>query len=523
MKAFENLTLTATPVKKMLLASLSGAFLALGSPGFIPLPGSFLLAWLTVAPLALLVLDPRPARLFLWGLLAGVVGHGAVFYWIFVSVLRMSGGFLFSAAVYAAFVLAFSLATALFLWVLGRCRSWWRTGPALFPFVAGAWWVALEYARCRWGGVPVLMAYTQADWSALIQMADVTGAYGVSFIVSAFGAAAGQALAERRAGSPRPWRRLLPVLALLGASIAYGVIRLSAREAPGPSVVLAQAGVDPFMKKDSTYREFIRTSYTDLTRAELANAAPAKSRPALVIWPETSVPGWMTPGGREEGFMSRWAAETGVPHLVGSGDVDGAKLYNAAFIFDGRGALRGRYRKRHLIPVGETMWRRETLSRFFPFVQRFGNLSAGTAPAVLDSPIGKLGVSICYETAFPHLVREQVKAGAQALVNLSDDAWFQGTTVPRLNYAANVFRAVEFRRALARASNAGLSGVIAPSGKAAELLGVGERGTVSGGVRASAGKTVYARFGDWFVLFCVLGLAVLGFKKRGALPARAPA
>ncbi|MBI1960376.1 MAG: apolipoprotein N-acyltransferase [Candidatus Rokubacteria bacterium] len=129
---------------------------------------------------------------------------------------------------------------------------------------------------------------------------------------------------------------------------------------------------------------------------------------------------------------------------------------------------------------------------------------------MFSTPFGRLAVLICYEAIFPREVREFVLAGADVLVNLTNDAWFGRSAAPVQHLAMATFRAVEHRAHLVRAANTGISAVVTPEGRIVEASALFARGTVAGSIAPRTGLTVYTRYGDLFAwTTAVVALAVL--------------
>ncbi len=137
-------------------------------------------------------------------------------------------------------------------------------------------------------------------------------------------------------------------------------------------------------------------------------------------------------------------------------------------------------------------------------MQAVGSFEPGERPEVLSVPGGRFGTLVCYEVIFPDLVRRFAAAGAEFLVNITNDAWYERSAASRQQFANLVFRAVENRRPIARSANTGISGFVDEHGRiisASELFVQGQyRATLALSHRA----TLYTRWGDWLPRACVL-------------------
>jgi apolipoprotein N-acyltransferase len=129
----------------------------------------------------------------------------------------------------------------------------------------------------------------------------------------------------------------------------------------------------------------------------------------------------------------------------------------------------------------------------------------------------RVGTFICYEAAYPNLVRRFVKNGATLLVNVSDDAWFGTTAGARQHLAHAVMRAIENDRDLMRVTNTGITALITADGRVVDPLPMFTPASRLWQAQARSGLTFYARYGDWFAIVCavVSALAIAAGILRG--------
>jgi apolipoprotein N-acyltransferase len=129
---------------------------------------------------------------------------------------------------------------------------------------------------------------------------------------------------------------------------------------------------------------------------------------------------------------------------------------------------------------------------------------------------GRAGASVCYEAVFPDVIRDSVLSGATWLVNVTNDAWFGDTVAPHQHLAMARMRAVEFRRPMVRAANAGISALIDARGAAAPTLGLFREGILVGEIVPRGGRTLYAKTGDIFAISCtIITFLILPILLRG--------
>jgi apolipoprotein N-acyltransferase len=278
-------------------------------------------------------------------------------------------------------------------------------------------------------------------------------------------------------------------------------------------------------------------------------AVDAKPTPDLVVWPETCFPeDWLEIAGGETAAPEferdvRKCAEAfaesppAVPTLLGLNSVewDGGRgwKYNSALLLDTAGRKLGRYDKMHLVPFGEYV----PLGNIFPFMSVFTPYKHDYAcrpgrqwtrfSVAVEGKAFTFGCLICYEDSDPSLAREYVASEpVDFLVNISNDGWFNGTEEHEQHLAICRFRAVETRRAVVRAVNMGISGVIDSDGRVIALPGGSwaaskkVEAVVSTVVPIDNRASWYAALGDWVPGLCCLGV-IVGLARRRFLPPKA--
>ena len=476
------------------------------------------LAFFALVPAFFCLRDKTSSQAFKRFFFFGVVYYALLGYWLnYVNVI----GFLLLVLYLAVYFAFFGMYARPFL-VSSKLRG------ALF--IASAW-VLLEYIRTfLFSGFPwALLAYSQWKNTWVIQMADLTGAYGVSFFVLWVNVLVYQcvrAVLDRQPFS-RPvvlTRQILSLSLVFLAVIGYGLIQLKSREAnylkDRPKAELAisilQGNIPQDQKWDTRIKGIIFEKYKRLTLMS------AMEKADLVVWPETSFPGYL----EDEPLMgaqlrtlvrrARTSVMVGAP-TIGDMEKD-LRFYNSAILYGSNGEEVKRYHKAHLVPFGEYI----PFEALIGFIRNFvsiGHFSAGEEPTLFPilsqyRPIriaAKFTTLICYEDIFPELVRERCHAGANFLVNMSNDAWFGKTTAPYQHAQASVFRAVENRVPVVRATNTGYSCFISAEGRVFSSVKTnGEEIMVSGLktdtiVLNKEPHSFYTRFGD--ILF--FGIMVL--------------
>jgi apolipoprotein N-acyltransferase len=406
-------------------------------------------------------------------------------------------------------------------------------------------WVAVEWLRatCTLAHFDLYaLGYSQARVTPLVQIADIVGVYGVTFLVAAVNGWVADAWAARRAASrggdplkrPRLARRAVAVAAMFAAAIAYGATRLAfARDEAGPRLAVVQPNV-LHNERNAIGVHLAQVIYTDEhVKAEAAD---------LIVWPENAVLDNLRRPGAYLPDLARLAHEKQATLLVGamgkSAELPG-RTTNSAFLVDASGSVLGETRKRILFPWSETMPADALFRRVFPPLWRFqralvraawGFVPTGVAGArttILSLPwdggVVPFAVLICVENAYAKIPAEAARHGARFLVNITSEREVGGPIQEQL-LRVSMLRAVENRLAYVRCGNSGISAFIDPEGRVRSVLRgerggtIFDRGVLIDRVRMGPpGATLYARSRDAFALFCTtttLALFVLALASR---------
>jgi len=395
------------------------------------------------------------------------------------------------------------------------------------PLFAAAALTAAELARSRLlNGSPIYfgvspggsLGYSQAAVLPVVQVAAWTGVYGVSFALAAVNAALADAIVAWRRGELD--RRVRIGIALAGTIVVGGVASGAAalrhaEDATGPDgveIALVQAALDPNTRWGEQGPYSTLEVHLRMTRELLAEHPPE-----IVFWPEAAVTFFLEQETLYRSAIANLLATSDTELVVGaprSEGPDGPPYRNSIYVMDGTGELRGRYDKEYLLPFME----------YFPvgidiLRRSFGRLrvfSAGGETAPLPTRAGRAGILVCNEGMLPQFAAERVAAGAEYLVNPSNDGW-----IPHPSYLGQQFdmvalRAVEQRRYLVRVSDVGPSAIVDPWGRVQGRTEALERGVLRGRIRPMVERSFYGRTGDLFAALCVLATAAgVGWARRG--------
>ncbi|MDB4349589.1 apolipoprotein N-acyltransferase [Omnitrophica bacterium] len=490
-------------INRVVLAIASGLALSLSFPNF----NAGLIAYISFVPLFFALRESAKGRAFLISYLCGLIFFGITIFWIcHVSVLA-----------YVLLVLILSIFFGFFgVYFLYAIRY-----PLYTIFTVPAFWVVLEYIRSNLfsGFGWALLGYSQYLNTPVIQISDITGAYGVSFFVMMVNVVIHSILSE---GIKKSAGVCLIGLLIFFGVLGYGYFKLqdTAVAEDVLDISLIQGNIPQDKKWDPRYKDHILDTYTRLT--EYA----AREGPDLIIWPETSLPGYM----QESDLFRRvalLARNTGTYLLVGAPsyrDSSEEVIFNSAHLISEGGDIVQRYDKLHLVPFGEYI----PFGGRIDFVRKLidkpiGNFGKGGEYTIFELENGlRFGVLICFEDIFSNLVRGFVSRGADFMVNMTNDAWFKKTPAAYQHAQSSVFRALENRMPVIRAANTGLSCFIDKKGRIFDSVRVDNEEILVAGYKTnrvviSKDRSIYSRFGDVFVFLCTMLVIINGgwrWKKR---------
>jgi apolipoprotein N-acyltransferase len=348
----------------------------------------------------------------------------------------------------------------------------------------------------------------------------------------------------------------------LGFTLGYGHWRLVKAAdlnvialAKGPRVALIQGNSSAEMKFDPNREQQIMTDYVALSEKAIAQARSVGDGRTvdLVVWPETMFrtslitfdPKYQAPQSATRTpeeiasygprGLARLVERLGRPVMVGvdrahyrvsgsSGRELPPLIYNSTVLVGHHGEIIGTYDKMHRVMFGEYI----PFADWFPFLYGItpltGGIVAGEKPAALRlDGVYCFSPNICYETAIPHVIRRQVatlvsrEEYPDALVNVTNDAWYWGSSELDMHLACGVFRAIETRLPLVIAANGGISAWIDHLGHVRAKSPRQQTDFIIADIEPSGMQSYYVQYGDWFsgsCLACCIVLAALGWKSK---------
>ncbi len=499
--------------RDIILSAASGILIALSFPKF----GLFPLAWIGLAPLLIILKDKYKKEAFFFGWLAGLVFFLITINWVTITMHNYGKvPIILSYMIMFLLSLYLGLYTAVFSYLLNLIKN---HSPQTKVIIGSSIWIGLELIRNYFiTGFPwALLGYSQYEFLEIIQIADITGVYGVSFLIVMVNIAIAEiAILIRKRGRKEKghYKNFIALTAipvfLFTAIYLYGYIKLSSNKNDADNqkikVALLQGNIDQGVKWDVKFKRETIDIYLNLSKKAKADGAE------LIIWPETAAPFFFEEEKEYQKILTDFARENNIYLLFGSPAIkDRNLLLNRAYLLSPEGNILSRYDKMHLVPFGEYI----PLSKFLFFINKMvegiGDFIPGEEYTVMKTDGGRFGVVICYEIIFPELVREFVKKDANFMVTITNDAWFGKSSAPYQHFSMAVFRAIENRVPVVRAANTGISGTIDSSGRIKKATDIFVETYITDEITISKDhkKTFYTRYGDIFSYICTI--IVIGF------------
>ncbi len=458
--------------RKLLIAGVAGALgLWAGFPNnFFQFPPAVFL-W----PLALVCLGvyaPNPGRALSWGWLCTFCGMTGVLYWLYLPVYNV-GKLPVIAALGCALFICACLAVQGALFSMGAFFLR-QAGIFSYAVILSLLWYLLEYLFALIIGFPWLpLCGAFPSWPFLMQGANITGGYllgaiwflGILLII--FG------IVGKFETRIYPDIKCLASGALIIILLTlYGVWRLEPKpyetdfSAPESMTALfIEGNVDQNQKWEKIFQTTTLNLYMRLSLEGLRALPPKDKENLLLLWPETALPFFLETNRPFANRLMEFVREIDQPLLFGAPGLEEEKsfqdslVFNRAYLVNPDGKIEGFYDKEHLVPFGEYLPHWLKLDFLEPLLQGVGIYEAGKNPSPLRYASLALGMLICYEGIFPWLAQERVARGANILVDISNDGWFEKSPAAKQHLHLTLIRCVEQNRWLLRSTNTGISAI----------------------------------------------------------------
>ncbi len=473
------------------LALLSGVLLGLSYPpwhlGFF--------AWFGLIPLIHIFLNVKPRQAVQLAFLSSITANFISLYWIG---LNSGAGFLpvFASLIGAVIYLGVFWSGLGYLVSFIEIRS--SKGLIILPFA----WVAMELMRSLGAlGFPwINLGLTQTEYLPLVQIADITGSYGISFWIILINIGFYLAVISK---NKRKYLIITSLIFLLIFSFGYiRIVTIDEVNNESISIAITQPNINPDEKWEPESREDNFALMHGLLDSAL------NLNPDLILWPESAVPAYLRLSSHRRRPITIKLAKFNVPLLSGTVDriinEDREKIYYNSTIFIKPDDSIKMYHKIHLVPFAEYI----PLSEKFPSLKKLnfgqGNFTPGKDYTVFN--LDSVGFSnlICYESSRPSGVRSFVKNGAQFITIQANDGWLGKSAGPYQHFELAKLRAIENRVPIVRCANTGISGVINPTGFVQQKIPLGKKAIIIADIIPIQTLTFYTKYGEVFAVLCII-------------------
>ena len=494
---------------KSIIIALSAIAVAVSLGSSFLAANRYLGAWLGIFLFAIVLNNFRKLPLnLLYCFVVGFTFNLILLYWIYPTVqFGTQDRFLSFLSVFGlSAVMALQFVLFGFFYFYIRNLTW------ILPFAAATLWVSFEFihqiiAFYLFAFPWFMLGYSQFENLALIQISSITGVYGVSFIIVfvcfAFACLLGKYKKRQKT------LFFFSAIILLGFNFIFGKNEIKKQT---DFISTSPNHLQVALMQPNTHGLLL------MGMGDRAKSAVEKQLLSLdgkgvefIIWPETSLEGSFTAEENKD-FLQNISKTYKAPQLFGGTEVKDGKLYVGAGLFTEEGLVNS-YQKNKLVPFGEFLPFQKILNNFYKergITSLTGNFSeGGDTGKILNLRVADTGfpfaVNICFESLFPAIWRDQAKAGAQFFINISNDGWFLQTAAPLQHLRINIFRAIETRRPVLRATTTGYNAWIDSLGRLrfrSSKLFEQETAIFDFNFQTRSKKSFYTRYGDIFALIC---------------------
>jgi apolipoprotein N-acyltransferase len=476
-------------LKKLFLTLLGSAFLILSFPKF----NVSFLAFISFIPIFYVIKKSSLMETLIYGFLFAFLFIFGSLEWLYyagnyarlTTNMKISIGFFIILYFTFPFILFFFI-----LWFFYRLKF-----TFMHILILSSMWVSLEFLfttlliQFPW----ILLGYSQYNNPYIIQISEITGVYGISFLIVFINFLLFKMIfSEKGRGTT-----FLVISILLILLFFYDYLRIknfSSSETIKVAIVQEKFPQDSEWWNPSGFKNAMGNFENFSIKARELGAK-------IVIWPEGSIPFSLQFGGELKEILFMILKNIGVPVLFGGIEFnrESNNFFNTAFLLY-NGKIIGKYRKQKPAPLGEYL-----PNSLFPlknYLLHISSIDRGEISNSLGIEGLSFGVYICGEAIFPNLVRNFPRNGAEFLVNITNDSVLEKHKGFEQHFMHSIFRAVENRRWVIRCSTIGISGFVSPTGRIISKTILFEKTFMIEDIELIKEKTFYSKYGDIFSWIC---------------------
>tara|TARA_B110000263_G_scaffold116356_1_gene101434 strand:+ start:16866 stop:18350 length:1485 start_codon:yes stop_codon:yes gene_type:complete len=481
--------------KKLLFVLLSSILTGLSQQSY----GMGFLVWFSLVPFIFVINKLSSFKdAFKFSFIWGFIYHLMTIYWLAQNIGTVPVIAFFSMLL-GVFYLSFNTVLIILIWYYLK-KYYQKYNLFLIPII----WVSIEYIK-SYGLLAfpwISLANTQLDYLYLIQIAEITGIYGVSFWIISLNVILYSLLINKSIKKIY----LLVVTFLAPWIFGYFVYNgINQNKLDDLNISLIQPNIKLSDSRDYSKGNELLNKLIDKTKSAIDSTTD------LVIWPEAALPFHNIKDGKTFNYIKeKLLMDNDISILSGDITLNNHKVYNSVILFDKNG-VKSIYNKQRPVPLAEQV----PLSETFPMLENINlgvaNYSSGKKDVLFDLGKYKFSSLICYESTFPEINRRHVNKGADFITFLVNDAWYTHGLEPEQHARQSIFRAIENRRTVLRCANTGISMIIDPTGNIIKKTKLNTEAVILGNIKGTDYKTFYTKFGNVFaqLLFIIMGVLIL--------------
>ena len=456
----------------------------------------------------LLPLIPRLINLKLYsealsiGIIWGVVYNVLTVYWIAFNI-GTSPGIAFLTMVLSVLILTSGPLISVLIWCYLN-----RRGNSIYLFALV--WPSIEFLRSYGSlGFPwISLANSQLDYHLIIQNAEYIGIYGITFWILVINILFFNAIMNRGK------KQFILLFSIFILPLITGQIILNLNYGNNSDASLRVASIQPNIHLTEKWEPGAQRKI--ISKITSQSSQTLDSNIDLLVWPETSTISYILQNDKHgynkiKEMLADYDTKliAGIPYYERTNNR--VNYFNSAGYFDSSGLL-GLYHKINLVPGAEYV----PLSKYINSLDIFnfgqGNFVHGNEYTVFDIGNHRFSSMICLESTFPCLSRKFVKKGANFLVYVINDGWYETAPEPQQHAYRAIYRAIETRRPIVRCANTGISMIIDQFGNIQHELELNKQGSIVAEIHPQNKITFYVKYGDIFIYFMILVIILCMFK-----------